>query len=172
MLPLRAAESGGDAEVKRLVEEIFGLDPSGSVPGYTMRTNAALGAAYFIPDVDETVDGIDRLTAALDEAVVIADVRFEEMPALAGPGEVSYIHKVISGNECYFFANSSDSQVSFWVRLRGRIVPSAWNPHSGDIRAVDHEHLAEAMGSVTRIKIAIFPNCSLFIHGAPHVKTP
>ncbi len=168
MLPLRAAEPGCDAEVKRLVEEIFGRDPSANVPGFTKHTNAAHGAAYFIPDVDETVAGIDRLTAALDAAIAIADVRFEALPALAGPGEVSYIHKVISDKECYFFANSSDSQVSFWVRVRGRIVPSAWDPHSGDVRAVDHEHLAEAMGAVTRIRIAIDPNRSLFIHGASH----
>jgi hypothetical protein len=78
-------------------------------------------------------------------------------------GEVSYIHKVHDGHDCYFFANSSDSLVDTKVRLRGKITPRIMDPHTGIISDAQFQNATESGQDVTVVTLKINPIQSLFI---------
>lgn len=166
-LPARSAELGKDSLVHSLVTAIFGVDPDTENMAYIRRTNPQGGKAFFIPDIDENIDGIDRLTMVLNDAVAIWDVRFETAITIAGKmGGVSYIHKVKDDHDCYFFANSSDSLVDTKVRLRGKITPRIMDPHTGAITDAQFQNAVESGQEVTVVTLRIDPVKSLFIYDA------
>ena len=94
-LPVDSAELGKDAQVAQLVQDIFCLDPNKQGRLFSKTANAADGKAYFVPNIDEVVDGTSRLAAVLNEAVAVWDVRFEEDIAIgSAQSKLSYIHKI------------------------------------------------------------------------------
>ena len=163
-LPSRSAEPGRDTRVGELVRELFGVGSDAAPRVFTRRVHPGGGKAFFIPDIDAPLGETTRLAAALDEGLELRDVRFEEALPLAGQdGELTCIHKVRDGRDYYFFANSSDVALDTWVRLRGRIVPEALDPHTGEITPVEHQHIVVAERQATRVHLVLGPNRSLFI---------
>jgi len=161
-LPFQSAEFGKDDEVRRTIQEMFGLDPReemASVPagGYTRKTNARGGTAFFAPRPTAAI-----LREMLREACAVPDVEFEKNPTLRG-GNLSYIHKVVESRHIYFFGNSSGDGVDVPVRLRGRLSPEIWDPHTGEIRACPYSHGTMEGQEITRIELKLPPVRSLFI---------
>ena len=163
-LPVKSAELGKDAQVAKLVQDIFGLDPNTSGHPYTKTTNAAGGKAYFVPNIDEGVEGSSRLAAVLNEAVAVWDVRFEDPIVIkSAKGKLAYIHKVRDNTDYYFFANSSDDSINTWVRLKGKLKPELLNPHTGAITAAEFENIKQDGQEVTRVRLTLEANKSVFV---------
>jgi putative intracellular protease/amidase len=163
-LPVKSAEPGMDAQVAKLVRDMFGLDPGKQGHPFTKTTNAAGGKAYFVPNIDEKVDGTSRLAAVLNEAVAVWDVRFEEEIAIkSAKGKLAYIHKVRDNADYYFFANSSDDSINTWVRVRGNLKPELLDPHTGAITAAEFQNIRQDGQDVTRIRLQLDANKSVFV---------
>jgi hypothetical protein len=142
MLARQAVEKGRDAEVRQIMDEIFGVPADGPV----LRRNTAGGRAYFLASYTPA-----SLEAVMREAVPVPDVAFAEpqWPVIIGnnyAGSLTYIHKVKDGREIYYFANSSDQAVDTKVTLRGNIKVQVWDPMNGKIRAVDQTHVKNVAG--------------------------
>jgi hypothetical protein len=172
-LPERSAEFGKDTEVQSLCREMLGPNPTGTngEPGETAssasgavgfraaRVNARGGRTYFIPKPDARALG-----AVLAEALEVPDVGWESPPRVSG-GNLSCLHKVIDGQEIYFFANSSDSPVETTVRLRGKLKLELWNPHTGQIGAADYAQAVVDRQAVCRLRLSLLSRQSTFIMG-------
>jgi hypothetical protein len=166
-LPVKSAELGKDAQVAKLVQDIFGLDPNKSGHPYTKNTNASGGKAYFVPNIDEGVEGTSRLAAVLNEAVAVWDVRFEDQIVIkSAKGKLAYIHKVRDSADYYFFANSSDDSINTWVRLKGKLKPELLNPHTGAITAAEFENIKQDGQEVTRVRLTLEANKSVFVRSS------
>jgi hypothetical protein len=98
-----------------------------------------------------------NLRQALDNAIKVYDVEFENYATLR------YIHKVKGKTDIYFFANVGDQEANTSVRLRGKITPEAWDPHSGQCSVPAYTNIVENGQPVTRVKLALNPVQSLFI---------
>lgn len=105
-----------------------------------------------------------NLRRALDIAMKGYDVEIE------GGAKLRYIHRVKDGKDVYFFANVSDATVDAAVRLRGRIAPEAWDPHTGKIAPVESVVEGEGEQSATRVKLTLAPIRSVFIVGNREAK--
>lgn len=159
-LPCKSAEFGRDGDVVMAVEHIFGVNPriAGSLgEGYHSNTSSVGGKAYYIPAVD-----IDSIRTALDDALDLQDVSFEDYIDTTG-GNFSYIHKIKGDRHICFFANSSDRPVSTYVRLRGALVPEIWDPHLGDKKVTEYGYLKKGDAVVTRVRLELPPVKSVFI---------
>ena len=155
-LPLKSAEFGHDTDVQKTVQAMFE-----AAPGSGRKVNSRGGAAYFLPKPTP-----EALQAALDEALPAADVSFENKPKVSsGGGVMSYLHKVKDGRDIYLFANSSDDPVDTTVKLRGRMVPELWDPHTGSTVKAEYSYLKEHGVDVTRVKLKLDPVKSLFVIG-------
>jgi hypothetical protein len=100
-----------------------------------------------------------NLRQALDLAVGVYDVDFE------GSQKLRYIHKVRGKTEVYFFANPGDQNAEALVRLRRKITPEAWDPHTGQFSIPQYSHKVENGQPVTTLRLALGPVRSLFILG-------
>ena len=123
-------------------------------PDFSVRTNTAGGRAYFT-----SAPRPAALRAILNEALPLGDVRFEPEPRVSG-GNLACLHKVAENRDLYFFANSSNDRVDTFVRLRGRLQPEAWDPHTGLMSVPEFSHPGEA---VTRVRLVLEPVKSLFL---------
>jgi len=164
-LPDRSAEFGRDEQVRQLVQEMFGQRDAAATPspgsdaGFRAQTNARGGKAYFAP-----VPAPDVLDSILADALPVPDVAWESKPKVSG-GNLSYIHKVVEGQEVYFFANSSDTPVETPVRLRGRLQLELWDPHTGSISVPEFSHATSQGQHVTQVKLSLEPVRSWFLVG-------
>ena len=100
-----------------------------------------------------------NLRQALDQALKVYDVDIESSQKLR------YIHKVKGKTEVYFFANLGDKDADASVRLRGRITPEAWDPHTGHFSTPQYSHAVEDGQPVTRVTLNLNRVHSLFIVG-------
>jgi len=98
-----------------------------------------------------------NLRQALDNAIKVYDVEFENNAKLR------YIHKVKGKTDVYFFANIGDKAADASVRLRGKIKPESWDPHTGKFSVPEYSHVVEDGQPVTVVKLALNPVHSLFI---------
>jgi hypothetical protein len=131
-LPTRSAELGRDGEVQELVAEIF--------------TTAEL-----VPD--PTAEALRR---ALDRVAPSADVSFAGSPRpRSGNGQLAYIHKVKSGRDIVFIANSSDDEVSTTVSIRGALQLEVWDPYDGSTRLVGAGVVATDAGLRTEVAVRL-----------------
>lgn len=160
-LPEQSVEFGREADVQKLVKEMFG-------PG---------GKGIFIPKPDETT-----LRKALDDLAITWDVRMDhatDIPRVGKKGEnyvegeehclgnrdFAYIHRTVPGAEVYFFCNSSGLEVKADVTVRGKMKLELWDPHAGTIRPLA-ETIAEDHGQpVTRFKLTLSALRSTFVVG-------
>ncbi len=146
-LPDTSAEYGKDAEVRKLVEAMFGKDGGGKARFIASPTAATL-------------------KAALDDAVPGYDVTFENELKVAG-GNLSYMHKVVDGRDVYFFGNSSDGAVEVPVKLRGRRSLRRWDPHTGEIGPCETTALREKDMDITRVQLKLGAVRSVFLVSEP-----
>jgi hypothetical protein len=106
--------------------------------------------------------------AVLKEALPVRDVEVQ-MPWLWPvpmnrnyAGALTYIHKVKSSRDIYFFANSTDAAVEATVVLRGNKNLALWDPHTGQRKKADVT-ASEVVGqSVTTTHLALQPLTSVF----------
>lgn len=133
------------------------LNRADSAPG--IQANAKGGKAYYIPSPKA-----GALKAALDDALGVYDVSFEEDVAVRD-GNLSYIHKVIEGRQVYFVGNSSDGAVDVHVRLRGKLKLEWWDPHTGEIGTCESETISSGGVDVTRVRLKVEPVRSVFLVG-------
>ena len=179
MLPDRSAETGKDAEVRKTMEEIFGMYTDRPLTAEFQRridefkvhfinSNQAGGRAYFLPDYTP-----EMIQAVMKEVIPVWDVNIEEpmWPVKIGPsydGSLTYNHKVKQDRNIYFFANSSDRTVDTFVSLRGTMDLSLWDPMTGEIRAVEEKASKTKEGiDITRLELKLKPATALFFVEEP-----
>ena len=155
-LPDRSAEPGHDDEVSALIAAMFGNGAAGK--------KGATGRAVFVASPTP-----EKLGAALAAALPKPDVAWESPPKVTG-GNLSYIHKVIGDRDFYFFANSSETAVDTFVRLRGAFVPELWEPHTGQIGPAEYRREATDGQESCRVRLRLSPVRSVFVvckHNGP-----
>jgi hypothetical protein len=160
-LPEQSVEFGREADVQKLVKEMFG-------PG---------GKGIFIPKPDEAT-----LRKALDDLAITWDVRMDNTTDIPRTGikggayeegkehcfgnrEFAYIRRSIPGAEIYFFSNSSDLTVKADVTLRGKMKLELWDPHTGSIRLLEGFPAEDHGQPVTRFKLSLSALRSAFVVG-------
>ena len=89
-------------------------------------------AAIYLNSPNET-----NLRQALDRAIEVYDVEIESDQALR------YIHRVKDKADVYFFANIGDKAADASVRVRGKIKPESWDPHTGEFSMPEYSHVVE-----------------------------
>jgi hypothetical protein len=170
LLPTRSAEFGKDAEVQRIIDDVFGVGPASPLKAdvrraqdrqnyyvfwYFIKTNSAGGKAIFLPNAHPWL-----LDYALRQVLPLRDVDIQEPLGVLKKGAeydgaLTYIHKVKEGRDIYFFANSSPKAVDTKVVLRGKKALRIWNPHTGSQEQAEFTH-GEANGqSVTTLRLAL-----------------
>jgi len=154
ILPFKSAEFGHDADVVRTVEAMFGAKESNTSTGYSLKKNAGGGMAIHLNVLSGTT-----LRKTLDTALDVYDVEFENNKVLR------YIHKIKGRRHIYMFANIAAKTIDTHVRLRGRMQPEIWNPHTGEISQTECTHEIEAGLDVTVVRIILAPCKSVFIVG-------
>ena len=148
----------------QLIKQVSLTGTDFSVGPFTTNANKWGGKTYFAARPT-----VGTLQAILDDALPVADVRFEGNPRVTGGnGTFSYIHKVKDGRDLYFIANSSDDAVDTFVRLRGRLSLEVWDPHTGESSPAEEvTHLTEHGQEVTRVRLRLGPVKSVFLVSIP-----
>ena len=82
---------------------------------------------------------------------------------MTGTGKLRYIHRVMGDTEVYFFANLDDRQSESTVRLRGKVTPELWDPHTGAVTVPEYSTAIENDQPVTRTKLTLGSVRSSFI---------
>ncbi len=162
VLPSQSAEFGRDAEVVKMVKEIFNVDPTIEMPkeNTSIKTNSMNGKAIFIPKPNA-----EELSKTLDSFGVLPDVAFMNNPhPLSANGMFSYIHKIKDGKHIYFFANSTDEEINTFALVRGKIKPMLYNPYDGSISEVSHITYEKKNNEIfTKFFLSLKPVNSCFI---------
>jgi hypothetical protein len=174
LLPTRSAEFGQDAEVRRIMDEIFGVSERNPMTAeiraftdefktYFANTNEAGGRGYFLPQPDPPM-----VSAVLKDAVPVPDVAIDAPPMWPVKmnhdynGALTYIHKVKDNRDIYFFSNSQDAAVDTNVVLRGNKNIAIWNPHTGQREQPEVTH-AEVEGQpTTTVRLKLDPVKAVF----------
>ncbi len=174
VLPEKSAEMGQDAELRRIVGEIFGIPDDGPMTAqfnrridefmiHFVNRNAAGGRAYFLPNYTPAM-----MQTIMREATPVWDVAITEpmSPVVLGrqyAGSLTYIHKVKDGREIYLFANSSDKPVDSEVALRGKMDLDLWDPMNGQIRAIEEKQSKNDKGQeLTTVPLRLAPVSAAF----------
>ena len=136
---------------------------------YSKRTNAAGGAAYFVPKI-----GGEGLTSALNDACPVADASFSEKgPSVeAEKGMLSYLHKVKDGRQVYFVANSADQRVDMDLTVRGHVSLQRWDPLDGSVAAAETSDRMVGGQPCTRVHLLLEPVKAVFFVEAVETGTP
>ena len=140
-LPVRAVEPGKTEQVGKGIRQLF--DWNGKKEGKTV----------FIQQPTSTT-----LLAALNESERLPDITF------SADNELRYIHKRIEGTDLYYFANLRPDDCTTEIRLRGKIMPLALDPHTGSHFEPTYRYEQTPSGiPVTVITIAVKGKHSFFI---------
>jgi hypothetical protein len=121
-LPSIAVETGKNEEVASLIKSIF---PNGENSEGKIYSNTNGGKALFVSKPDAK-----NLRESLTEICTDFDVDYPVNE------DVRYIHKVIEGQDVFYFANTGSKSVAFSVKLRGNMKLQSWNPHTGNITKI------------------------------------
>jgi hypothetical protein len=125
-LPSKSVERGKDMEVNKLVRSIF---PKGGNSGMVIQTNRNGGKAILI-----TEPSGQNLRLSLLKMSDNYDVDYPVNE------DIRYIHKVIGGQEMYYFANIGGKNVNTPITLRGNVKLQKWDPHTGTIQDLKTEN--------------------------------
>jgi hypothetical protein len=173
-LPTRSAEFKQDKQVQQVIGAVFGLPAYGpmtaAIRAYTddfktsfAHPNQTGGKAYFLPRPEPKM-----VDAVLKEALPVRDVDIQAPWLWPVPmnrdyaGALTYIHKVKSGRDIYFFANSTDAAVDVKVAVRGNKDLTIWDPHTGQKSKADAAASEAAGQPVTTTRLTLQPLRSAF----------
>ena len=150
-LPSKSVETGKDLYINKLVKSIF---PKGENNSGVVQTNRKGGKAIFIPKPSG-----QNLRQVLSDINGYFDVDY------AVNEDIRYIHKVIGGQELFFFANIGGSNVNIPVTLRGKMKLQKWDPHTGDIQDLITENNLNDQSRLATTKCALLlkPYHSVFL---------
>ena len=152
-MPTKGITVAENAEVVKLLTELFGVDPTGTMPAQNEKVSAKGGKAIYISSVN-------RLSDALDDTIATYDVEIKGVSNRLKDGNFSYIHKVLDDRNVWFFANSSNESVQATITLRGEFQTlEVWDPQTGE-RIIAEPQIADG---VSRLTMELKSVTSLFI---------
>ena len=143
-LPSIAVESGKNEDVVNLIRSIFPNKESSQGIIYTSNKG---GKALFISKPREK-----NLREYLTEISSDFDVDYPVNE------DIRYIHKVIEGQDVFYFANTGSESVDLPVTLRGNMKLQSWDPHTGNItnikskNNIDSNTLKKSTGANLNLK--------------------
>jgi hypothetical protein len=140
-LPSIAVEKGKNEEVVNLIRSIFPNNESSQGIIYTSKKG---GKALYIskPTPNNLREFLTEICSEFDvEYPVNEDIR--------------YIHKVIKGQDVFYFANTGSSSVDFPVELRGNLKLQSWDPHTGNIRDLETENNFNTKNQINQTNVAL-----------------
>ncbi len=173
-LPTKSAEFKQDRQIQQIVGEIFGVPAYGPMTAairaftddfktYFANRNDKGGKGYFCPQPEPKM-----IEALLKEALPVRDVNVQAPWLWPVPlnkdyvGALTYIHKIKSGRDIYFFANSTNAAVDAPLVLRGSKKLVVWDPHTGEKKPLEVT-AAEVSGQpVTNTRLTLPPLTSVF----------
>ena len=189
-----ADELSPDNEVKSIVKHIFGVDSEDRsiVKNYYVNRNDNGGIAYFFHATKTASDGTGMvdghiISEALKTFEVPYDVeligmrRFEYtgilnhyLPVfekigihdkLSHSGSINYIHKKYAGSDIFYIANTTEALYENKVLLKGTLNVEEWNPHTGKIKKIPHDHITKNEMPYTQITLKLEGATSIIIVG-------
>ena len=144
-LPSKAVEQGKDEEVSKTISKIF---PEGDAGSGIVHLSNKGGKAVFIRNPNG-----QTLREKLDQTIENFDVEYPVNE------DIRYIHKVIDGQEVYYFANIGDTFIDIPITLSGTMNLEKWNPHNGrteTLKARNNQNTA-----LLDLELAPFNSCFL-----------
>lgn len=146
MLPSHSSEEGHSAGVQEIIEHIL-----------RHRTKNT-GYSAFLPETEHF-----QLNSLLKSLAIVPDVDIAQSGALSG-GSFGYIHKIKFGRNIYYFANSSDQEITCSVTFRGKIInPCFWDPHTGTRTDVAYSYGEDKGTPITRVIVKLPGVRSIFL---------
>ena len=124
-LPSVAVEKGKNEEIANLIKSIF---PNEKNNDGVIFSNNTGGKVLFISKPEEK-----NLRQYLTEINSDYDVDYPVNE------DIRYIHKVIEGQDVFYFANIGSESVDLPVTLRGKLKLQSWDPHTGNISDLQTE---------------------------------
>lgn len=130
-LPTKGITAGEDAEVVRLISEMFGVDPTKALPATNTVESSACSKAIYIKNVSSLDDALNLANDSYDVRIDITDGTVKN-------GNYTYIHKVVDGRNVWFVANSSASTITSTITLDGEYSAlEFWDPATGNLTAAE-----------------------------------
>ena len=149
-LPVKSTEPNADAQVVALMDKLLpGKLRSSGEP----HTNPAGGRVVFLAK-----PGADALRNALARPSETFDVEFPE-----GIVPMRYIHKERAGKDINYFANLNGKAFDSAVALRGKKRYELWNPHTGEVTALQPEYAKKGKDRVSLVRLRVEPSQSVFL---------
>jgi hypothetical protein len=111
------------------------------------------GSAIFLPIPDGT---------SIRNAIGNIQVKYDVDYPLNS--DLRYIHRIIKGNDVYYFANVGKSPVETSVQIKGIHHPQVWDPHSGEVSQI---HTTSKNGKDTGLILKLAPYHSFFVISTP-----
>ncbi len=149
-LPSIAVERGKNEEVLNLIRSIFPNKESSQGVIYTSNKG---GKALFVSE-----NRAENLQDFLMEIGGVFDVDYPMNK------KIRYIHKVIQGQDVFYFANIGGESVDLQVSLRGNLKLEKWDPHTGNITSIESDNKAgdASLKKNTPMKLSLGPYKSCF----------
>lgn len=147
-LPSVAVETGRNEDVISLIRSIFPNMESNKGIIYTSDKG---GKALFISEPGEK-----NLRQYLTEVCEDFDVDYPVNE------DIRYIHKVIEGQEVFYFANIGSGSVDLPVSLRGKLKLQCWDPHTGNISNILNNNFSSktlSKSTVVNLNLKPFQSC-------------
>ena len=149
-LPVKSTEPNADAQVVALMDKLL---PEKLRSSGEPHTNPAGGRVVFLAK-----PGADALRNALARPSETFDVEFPE-----GIVPMRYIHKERAGKDIYYFANLNGKAFDSAVALRGKKRYELWNPHTGEVTALQPEYAKKGKDRVSLVRLRVEPSQSVFL---------
>lgn len=149
-LPVKSTEPNADAQVVALMDKLL---PEKLRSSGEPHTNPAGGRVAFLAKPDT-----DALRNALARPSETFDVEFPE-----GIVPMRYIHKERAGKDIYYFANLNGKTFDSAVALRGKKRYELWNPHTGEVTALQPEYAKKGKDRVSLVRLRVEPSQSVFL---------
>lgn len=153
-LPVYSAEPGKDKEVAEIINSIF---PMAEQTGSNFKRGSGRGKALFIPEPNgqSIRDALEKLQVSFDvEYPVNRDLR--------------YIHKVVKGNDVFYFANVGRSKIETRLQLRGFHNLEVWDPHTGEVVKTNTTPEKRNGFSLTTLPLNLESYHSVFLISVPN----
>ena len=149
-LPVKSTEPNAYAQVVALMDKLL---PEKLRSSGEPHTNPAGGRVVFLAK-----PGADALRNALARPSETFDVEFPE-----GIVPMRYIHKERAGKDIYYFANLNGKAFDSAVALRGKKRYELWNPHTGEVTALQPEYAKKGKDRVSLVRLRVEPSQSVFL---------